>query len=63
MRELLEAAGASQAALLSRRPVISVAFSSIEGIKEVMAFGQEVSRELLQLHNACVRETLSTCGG
>ena len=63
MRDLLDTAGASPAALLSRRPVISIAFSSIEGIKEVMAFGQEISRELLQLHNACVRETLSTCGG
>ena len=63
MRDLLDTAGSSPAALLSRRPVISIAFSSIEGIKEVMAFGQEISRELLQLHNACVRETLSTCGG
>lgn len=45
------------------RPHVCVAFTSIEGFKEVSALNLQLSRELLYLHNACVRETLSACSG
>ena len=45
------------------RPVVSFAFSSIDGFKEISALCLDKSRHLLRLHNACVRETLSACGG
>ncbi|KAG2436965.1 hypothetical protein HXX76_006480 [Chlamydomonas incerta] len=57
MRELM---GAD---VQSMRPVVTVAFSSIEGFKELSAINVEAAREVLQLHNAAVRETLSTCSG
>ncbi|KAG2425877.1 hypothetical protein HYH02_014940 [Chlamydomonas schloesseri] len=57
MRELM--GGDAQ----SMRPVVTVAFSSIEGFKELSAVNVEAAREVLQLHNAAVRETLSTCNG
>ncbi|GLI69538.1 hypothetical protein VaNZ11_014183 [Volvox africanus] len=45
------------------RPVVTVAFSSIEGFKELSAVSVDAGRDVLQLHNAAVRETLSTCSG
>ena len=40
-----------------------MAFSAVDGFKELSAISLELSRDMLLLHNACVRETLSTCGG
>ena len=45
------------------RPFVSFAFSSVEGYKEISALCLDKSRHLLHLHNECVRETLSICGG
>jgi hypothetical protein len=58
MRELIPLSEAA-----SFRPSACIAFSSIESYKEISAVNLPLSRELLMLHNACVRETLSACGG
>ena len=42
---------------------MSIAFIAIEGFKELSAISLDLSRDMLLLYNACVRETLSTCGG
>eukprot|EP00798_Chlamydomonas_sp_ICE-L_P026803 gene26803-4397_t len=59
MRELMESSTRDG----SERPEVALAFSAPEGYKELCALSQELGREMLQLHNACVRETLSCCVG
>ena len=58
MRDLIPPSEAA-----SFRPSACITFSSIESFKEISAVNLPLSRELLMLHNACVRETLSACGG
>lgn len=58
MRELM-----TGSELAAHRPGVAVAFSSVEGFREICAVSLDVGRDMLTLHNACVRETLSTCGG
>ena len=45
------------------RPLVCIVFSSVEGFKEISAIHIELSKDMLALHNACVRETLTACGG
>ncbi|KXZ45229.1 hypothetical protein GPECTOR_57g519 [Gonium pectorale] len=47
----------------SLRPVVTVAFSSVEGFKELSALNVETARQVLAMHNMAVRETLSACSG
>ena len=58
MRELLDLNDVA-----ASRPNVAVAFASLEGFNSVRAFSNELGKEMLSLHNACVRETLSTCNG
>lgn len=58
MRELLD-----QVDTTASRPSVTLAFSAVEGFKEFCAVSADLAREITHLHNACVRETLSTCGG
>lgn len=58
MRELM-----SSAEMGNSRPIVCIAFSSVEGFREMSALNMDMARDMLQLHNACVRETLSACNG
>lgn len=58
-RELIDLHGIP----LPPRPLVCLVFSSVEGFKEISAIQIELSKDMLALHNACVRETLTACGG
>ncbi|GAX81538.1 hypothetical protein CEUSTIGMA_g8966.t1 [Chlamydomonas eustigma] len=63
MRELLETGSMSRNMSSAYRPNISLAFSAIEGFRQISSYNVQLSRKALSIQNACVRETLSVCGG
>ncbi len=38
-------------------------FTSVDGVREITAFNTGLAEDMLALHNACVRETLSASEG
>lgn len=46
-----------------QKPPLLQVFTSVESIKEITAYNAGLAEDMIAMHNACVRETLSASDG